>query len=102
MHGQVEYRADVDPARGSVRDIIIGALAIEERAMNTKRIGYGSAVALWCVLMAAGVGGAEPSLPGGALHIVDQHGTPTAACPLKHTDVEADISGFVSRVRVRQ
>ncbi|MGH8066293.1 MAG: VIT domain-containing protein [Candidatus Entotheonellia bacterium] len=70
--------------------------------MNTKRIGYGSAVALWCVLMAAGVGGAEPSLPGGALHIVDQDGAPTAACPLKHTDVEADISGFVSRVRVRQ
>jgi Ca-activated chloride channel homolog len=70
--------------------------------MHTKRIGYGSAVALWCVLMAAGVSGAEPSVPGGALHIVDQEGPTTAACPLKHTDVEADISGFVSRVRVRQ
>jgi Ca-activated chloride channel family protein len=70
--------------------------------MKTRWIGYGSAVGLWCVLTAAGVGGAEPFLPGGVLHIMDQDGTPTDACPLKHTDVEADISGFVTRVRVRQ
>jgi Ca-activated chloride channel family protein len=70
--------------------------------MNIRRIGYGAAVGVWCVLMAAGVSGAEPSLSGGELHMVDQDGTPIAACPLKHTDVEADISGFVTRVRMRQ
>jgi Ca-activated chloride channel family protein len=70
--------------------------------MNMRRIGYGAAVGLWFVLTAAGVGGAESSVPGGTLRILEQDGTPTAACPLKHTDVEADISGFVTRVRVRQ
>ena len=70
--------------------------------MKMRWIIYGSVVGLWSVLTAAGVGRAEPSLPGGALHIVDYDGTPTAACPLKHTDVEATVSGFVSRVRVRQ
>src|SRR5688572_26463596 len=70
--------------------------------MKTRWIIYGAVVGLWCTLTGADVGGAEPSLPGGVLQIVEQDGPLTAACPLKHTDVEADISGFVSRVRVRQ
>jgi Ca-activated chloride channel family protein len=69
--------------------------------MDIRRVGYGSAVGLWFVLAAVG-GGAEPSLVGGALHILDRDGTPTASCPLKHTHVDAEISGFVTRVRVRQ
>jgi Ca-activated chloride channel family protein len=38
----------------------------------------------------------------GSLQIVDPSGKPKAACPLKHTDVKAEISGFLSRVVVTQ
>ena len=70
--------------------------------MDMRRIGYSAAAGLWFVLTTTGVGGAETSLPRGALHVLDQDGTPMAACPLKHTAVEAEVSGFVTRVRVRQ
>jgi Ca-activated chloride channel family protein len=36
------------------------------------------------------------------MHILDQQGQPRGACPLKHTEVEANIQGFFSRVHVRQ
>lgn len=45
---------------------------------------------------------ARPALPGGELQIVDDHGNPSGVCPLQHTEMEANISGYVSRVRVRQ
>jgi Ca-activated chloride channel family protein len=45
---------------------------------------------------------AKPMLPGGELQILDEQGQAVGVCPLKHTEVEADIIGFVSRVRVRQ
>src|SRR5437762_2542703 len=38
----------------------------------------------------------------GALQVVDPNGNPKAVCPLKHTDVKAQISGFLSRVTVTQ
>jgi Ca-activated chloride channel family protein len=39
----------------------------------------------------------------GALQIIDpEKGTVAAECPLKHTDVKAEISGFLSRVVVTQ
>ena len=38
----------------------------------------------------------------GALEVVGRDGKSLGACPLKHTDVRAEISGFLSRVRVRQ
>ncbi|HXU36627.1 MAG TPA: VIT domain-containing protein, partial [Blastocatellia bacterium] len=38
----------------------------------------------------------------GALTAVDATGKRKAACPLKHTDVKAEISGFISRVIVTQ
>ena len=38
----------------------------------------------------------------GSLQIVDKDGKPTSDCPLKHTDVKAQISGFISRVTVTQ
>ena len=38
----------------------------------------------------------------GALHIIDKGGAPAGICPLKHTDVNAEISGFLSRVTVTQ
>jgi Ca-activated chloride channel family protein len=38
----------------------------------------------------------------GALHIIDRGGNPAGICPLEHTDVDAEISGFLSRVTVTQ
>ena len=38
----------------------------------------------------------------GSLEATNETGKPLGACPLKRTDVKAEISGFLSRVRVRQ
>ena len=38
----------------------------------------------------------------GALTVVDEKGKLKAVCPLKHTGVKAEISGFISRVVVTQ
>jgi Ca-activated chloride channel family protein len=43
----------------------------------------------------------EVATPG-SLQVTDASGKLAASCPLKHTDVKAEISGFVSRVRVTQ
>src|SRR5437764_1830869 len=38
----------------------------------------------------------------GSLQAVDPQGNSRGSCPLKHTDVKAEISGFISRVTVTQ
>jgi Ca-activated chloride channel family protein len=38
----------------------------------------------------------------GSLQAVDKEGKPQAECPLKHTRVKAEVSGFISRVTVTQ
>ncbi len=38
---------------------------------------------------------------GGELRLLDR-GKPVGACPLKHTDVQTQVSGYVARTRVRQ
>ena len=38
----------------------------------------------------------------GTLQVLDDKGRPKAICPLKHTDVRVEISGFLSRVNVTQ
>jgi len=40
--------------------------------------------------------------PGGQLRLVNAQNKVVGVCPLKHTDVKADISGFVARVDVTQ
>jgi Ca-activated chloride channel family protein len=45
---------------------------------------------------------AHTSETQGSLQVLDHSGKPKAACPLKHTDVRAEISGFLSRVSVTQ
>src|SRR5262245_58280661 len=57
---------------------------------------------------AAESGGAADAAPAvennvtqGALRIVQKDGG-IVECPLKHTDVQADIAGFVARVKVTQ
>jgi Ca-activated chloride channel family protein len=70
--------------------------------MLAKRMGYGLGLALAFLLATGNNSGAQPSVPGGELHILDQQGHKVGACPLQHTAVEASIHGFFSRVRVRQ
>jgi len=45
---------------------------------------------------------AQAGYTPGALTVVDPAGKPGMMCPLKHTDVKAEISGFISRVVVTQ
>src|SRR5262249_35138594 len=45
---------------------------------------------------------AQGGYTAGALTAVDPSGNAKAMCPLKHTDVKAEISGFISRVVVTQ
>ena len=45
---------------------------------------------------------AQGGQTSGALTVTDSSGRPKAFCPLKHTDVKAEISGFISRVVVTQ
>src|SRR2546429_8766215 len=45
---------------------------------------------------------AQAGVTPGALQVIDPNGKPKAVCPLKHTDVKAQISGFLSRVTINQ
>jgi len=45
---------------------------------------------------------AQNTVTQGSLQVVDPTGKPKAACPLKHTDVKAQVSGFLSRVTINQ
>src|ERR1041384_6840636 len=46
----------------------------------------------------------SPLVPGdsGSLQIIGKDGKVAALCPLQHTDVKAEISGFLARVEVTQ
>ena len=50
---------------------------------------------------AEGVPAVERDVSQGALRIVEKDGG-IVECPLKHTDVQADVSGFIARVKVTQ
>src|SRR5260370_14398918 len=45
---------------------------------------------------------AEASGTQGSLQVLDPNGKPRGLCPLKHTDVKAEITGFLTRVVVTQ
>src|SRR6185503_4977827 len=45
---------------------------------------------------------AETGDTPGSLTVIDGQGKPKSTCPLKHTAVKAEISGFISRVVVTQ
>lgn len=49
-----------------------------------------------------GLVSAQSGVTPGVLQVVAPDGKPVAVCPLKHTDVKAEISGFLSRVVVTQ
>ncbi len=44
----------------------------------------------------------EGASAAGSLYALDAKGKARGLCPLKHTDVKAEVSGFISRVRVTQ
>ena len=46
--------------------------------------------------------GPQQGAPGALLILDPKTGAPAGACPLRHTDVRAEISGFVARVTVTQ
>ncbi|MCU1265675.1 MAG: uncharacterized protein JWM21_1993 [Acidobacteria bacterium] len=46
--------------------------------------------------------GAQGQQSSGFLQVLDPNGKPKGVCPLKHTDVKVEISGFISRVIVTQ
>ena len=50
----------------------------------------------------ARIASAQSGETQGSLQIIDSNGKPRAVCPLKHTDVKAEISGFLARVIVTQ
>lgn len=56
------------------------------------------------VTVMAGVAWAEPQpiLPGGCVVVYDKENKPQGECPLEHTDVSVDISGFLARVTLTQ
>jgi Ca-activated chloride channel family protein len=81
----------------------------KEHVMCATRTGYGRTIAgavlglaSWLCLASTAAGAEKPEIPGGELQILDDQGKAVGACPLKHTDVEADIVGFVGRVTVKQ
>jgi len=51
---------------------------------------------------ASAAGQSEDKVTQGALRVVDRSGKPKGDCPLTHTDVRAEVSGFISRVTVTQ
>ncbi len=57
--------------------------------------------ALLMIILTANTGLGAP-LGQGSLEIIEPDGKPGPACPLKHTSVKAEISGFVTRVEVKQ
>ncbi len=49
-----------------------------------------------------GIVSAQGGETQGSLQVIDPNGKPKAICPLKHTDVKAEISGFLARAVVTQ
>ena len=57
-----------------------------------------AAICLWSPAVAVG----ESRIPPGELQILGEDGAQVVACPLRHTDVQSDIVGFVARTTVKQ
>lgn len=59
-------------------------------------------VLILVLLTIATTAAAQTGETSGALTVLDAEGNAKTTCPLKHTDVKAEISGFISRVVVTQ
>ncbi len=67
--------------------------------MSASRMRY--LCALLTLVLGTTLTASADRMPGGQLQILGPEGA-VGACPLKHTNVEADIAGFLGRVTVRQ
>src|SRR5215813_13991284 len=66
-------------------------------------VAIGGLTLVFCLLQLAQVPvQAQTGETSGALTVLDASGKAKSKCPLKHTDVKAEISGFLSRVVVTQ
>src|SRR5262245_12063361 len=86
-------------------------LLLEDKAMRRKSVvrfflisavATASVVGLNFLKHSGGVASAQSGETQGSLQVVDPNGKPKALCPLKHTDVKAQISGFLARATVTQ
>ena len=57
---------------------------------------------VWLFLMAVAPGAATEEITEGSLQALDKDQKPLGYCPLKHTEVTAEISGFIARVTLTQ
>jgi len=48
------------------------------------------------------IASAQSTATQGSLQVLDPNGKPKGECPLKHTEVKAEISGFLARATVTQ
>jgi Ca-activated chloride channel family protein len=55
---------------------------------------------VFCLLLT--LGASAQQVTQGGLEALGKDGKPLGACPLRHTDVKAEISGFLARVKVTQ
>lgn len=76
---------------------------IPRRRSRTKSTIYSSLVAFVACASSAFAAAADvDEHTAGALEAFAPDGSAAGACPLKHTDVEVDISGFIARVTLTQ
>ena len=74
------------------------------KSIFTRLSKLGLLISLFCLLVTQTPrsSSAQSMNSPGALTVVDSNGAAKAVCPLKHTDVRAEISGSLSRVVVTQ
>ena len=72
------------------------------KSLSVITVALSAFIGLASLKSSGGVANAQGTATSGSLLVLDQNGKPKAECPLKHTDVKAEISGFLSRVVVTQ
>jgi len=72
------------------------------KSLSVIAVSVTAFIGLASLKSSGGVASAQGTATSGSLQVLDQNGKPKAECPLKHTDVKVEISGFLSRVVVTQ
>lgn len=72
------------------------------KSLSVIAAALGVFIGLASLKSSGGVASAQGTATSGSLQVLNPNGKPKADCPLKHTDVKAEISGFLSRVVVTQ
>src|SRR6266852_1753465 len=72
------------------------------KSLSVIALSVSAFIGLAALKNSGGVARAQGPASSGSLQALDKSGKPKAECPLKHTDVKAEISGFLSRVVVTQ